>query len=115
MNVNNLEFIDYYFDSESEFSMQTNGNDDLINATNKIREQYGMEDLDDKWETNEVYYNFYVIVNTNNRKITLTATVYNSEKDEGAVYVLSLTERVKEDLIWCIMHNINTLTEKDII
>lgn len=82
--------------------------DELIDLTNKIRKEQGNTDLVGIEYDNEVYYNFYLMFNTEKKSISIRAVCNYGEKDDEVYYELLMTDEEKENLKWRLINMLAT-------
>jgi hypothetical protein len=80
--------------------------DELIEITNKIRENEGMTDLVSVDCENDVYYTHYLTFNIDKKDISLYADVAHGEKDDYKSYIITLTPEEKEMLLWKVVNQL---------
>lgn len=82
--------------------------DELINLTNEIRKKQGNTDLVGIEYDNEVYYNFYLMFDTEKKSISIQAVCNYGEKDDEVYYELPMTDEEKENLKWRLINMLAT-------
>ena len=102
------DFIDRYFlcftSDEHEGDIVLIATDELIDLTNKIRKEQGNTDLVGIEYDNEVYYNFYLMFDTEKKSISIRAVCNYGEKDDEVYYELPMTDEEKENLKWILIN-----------
>lgn len=74
--------------------------DELICITNDIRMKNGNTDLVGKLYNNDVYYNFYLVFDTQKQDAHIQAVCNCSEKDDWVSYELPMSEEEKLSVMW---------------
>ncbi len=100
----NIVLSDFNFDTEYKGSWYVDCNDKLALELNILRKLNGQEDVPSEY--NEVYYNFYLEVNSKDKTIQLIGIVHCSEIDDGEMYVLPLNDKEEIELIKLILNQI---------
>lgn len=98
ITLQNLEFVD-----EDQANYECLSTEELIDITNNIRKEKGYNDIVSTRLDNEVYYNFYLTFSFSKKKLELIATCNNSELDDWATYVLPMTPKEKEMLLFKVI------------
>ena len=96
-----LEEVELNGDGSGDFNIPAT--EDLIEAMNKIRSRNGNTDLVGVDYDNDVYYNFYLVFQPDERDITIYATSNNGEKDDFVGYSNTLTDQEREMLMWKVI------------
>ena len=86
--------------------------DELVEVTNKIREEQGITDLVGVDYENDVYYTHYLHFDTGKMEISLQAEVAHGEKDDYVWYNIELSPEEKEMLVWKCMKALLVELEK---
>ena len=108
----NADFIDTDFlcftSDEHEGNIVLVANDELIDITNEIRKKHGYTDLVGIEYENEVYYNFYLMFDTEKKTISIQAVCNYGKKDDEVYYELPMTEEEKINVIWKLVNMLAT-------
>ena len=106
------DFIDTDFlcftSDEHEGNIVLVATDELIDITNEIRKKHGYTDLVGIEYENEVYYNFYLMFDTEKKTISIQAVCNYGEKDDEVYYELPMTEEEKINVIWKLVNMLAT-------
>lgn len=79
--------------------------EEFIQAANRVREEKGY--LDVPSEKNEVYYNFYLSFDCEERSLKFTFTVHNSEADDYKEYSIPIeNESQQKILLWKVIESL---------
>ena len=114
MRYENIEtdFVDHEFlcftNEEHEGNIILVATDELIDITNKIRKQQGNTDLVGIEYENDVYYNFYLMFNTDKKTVSIQAVCNYGEKDDEVYYELPMTKEEKLNVIWKLINMLAT-------
>lgn len=106
------DFIDRDFlcfnNDEHEGNIILVATDELIYLTNEIRKEQGCTDLVGIEYNNEVYYNFYLMFDTEKKSISIQAVCNYGEKDDEVYYELPMTDEEKENIKWKLINMLTT-------
>ncbi len=106
------DFIDRDFlcftSNEHEGNIVLSPTDELVDLTNNIRKEQGNTDLVGIEYDNEVYYNFYLMFDTEKKSISIQAVCNYGEKDDEVYYELPMTEEEKENVKWKLINMLAT-------
>lgn len=104
MKYENLQLQDLMIDMENiDFDIWST--DELINDVDSMREKLGYTDLVGNDE-NDVYYNFNLICNLEEKDIAIVANCNNSEHDDFEHYELPLTAEEKTNLLYQVIEKL---------
>ena len=92
----NLQLYELMDDDNGKISFNVLTSDPLVKEMEKLRKEAGNTDF--ATEDNEVYYNFYLIIDIYKKIIQLTGVCNHGEKDDYQEYILPLTD--KEEKIY---------------
>ena len=105
MDINKLSLKDFMFEGTKRGSFLLKDQEELIQTANRIREEKGY--LDVPSEENEVYYNFYLTFDCDERSLKLTFTVNNSKVDDYEEYNIPIeNENQQKVLLWKITEDL---------
>ncbi len=105
MDINKLSLKDFMFEGTKKGSFLLKDQEELIQTANRIREEKGY--LDVSSEENEVYYNFYLTFDCDERSLKLTFTVHNSKADDYGEYSIPIeNENQQKVLLWKITEDL---------
>lgn len=106
------DFIDRDFlcfnNDEHEGNIVLVATDELIHLTNEIRKEQGCTDLVGIEYENDVYYNFYLMFDTDKKSISIQAVCNYGEKDDEVYYELPMTKKEKINVIWKLVNMLAT-------
>lgn len=109
VDVADVSFLDFS-DGESAGNIILCATDELIDITNNIRKECGYTDLVEVDCDNDVYYNFYLMFDTNRKEVSIQAVCNNGEKDDYVWYKLPMTieeeKNVTFTLIKCLAREV---------
>lgn len=88
-----------FTNKEYEGNISLVSTDELIGITNDIRMKNGNTDLVGKCN-NAVYYNFYLVFDTQKQDAHIQAVCNCSEKDDWVSYKLPMSEEEKLSVMW---------------
>lgn len=89
-----------FINKEYEGNISLISTDELISITNDIRMKNGNTDLVGKLYNNEVYYDFYLVFDTQKQNVHIQAVCKGSEKDDWVSYELPMSEEEKLSVMW---------------
>lgn len=102
------DFIDKDFlcftNNEHEGNIVLVATDELVNITNEIRKNRGYTDLVGIEYENDVYYNFYLMFDTDKKIISIQAVCNYGEKDDEVYYELPMTEEERKNVTWKLVN-----------
>jgi len=107
MDVKGIVFEDFTHDTDVEFSFQCKGTKDLYDKCDQVRRLMGMTDFPE--ESNILYYNIYVIVNTEKESISLRFNINNSMEDDLKWYSIPLTIEQENMLLWKVIYELSEM------
>ena len=96
------DYIDFTSE-EHEGNIILCGTDELIEITNNIRKEQGNEDLVGVNYDNDVYYNFYLMFNTNKKEVSIQAVCNYGEKDDEVWYKLPMTDEEEKNVMYVLI------------
>lgn len=106
------DFIDREFlcftSNEHKGNIVLESTDELVNITNQIRKEQGNTDLVGNEYDNEVYYNFYLMFDTDKKIISIQAVCNYGEKDDEVYYELPMTEEERKNVTWKLVNMLAT-------
>lgn len=109
MRYTNLkpEFVDRdlldFASGEHEGNIVLCCDDELIAITNDLRKEQGNLDLVGVDYKNDVYYNFYLMFNTETKSISIQAVCNYGEKDDEVWYTLPLTSEEERHVMFLLI------------
>lgn len=102
-----IDFVDRDFldftNEEHEGNVILCGTNELIDITNNIRKEQGNEDLVGVDYDNDVYYNFYLMFNTNTKEVSIQAVCNYGEKDDEVWYKLPMTIEEERNVMFTLI------------
>lgn len=107
MDVKEIVFEDFTHDTDVDFSFQCKDTKDLYDKCDQVRRLMGMTDFPE--ESNILYYDIYVIVNTEKESISLRFNVNNSMEDDFKWYSIPLTNEQENMLLWKVIHELSEM------
>lgn len=107
MDVKEIVFEDFTHDTDVEFSFQCKDTKDLYDECDRVRRLKGMTDFPE--ESNILYYNIYVTVNTERESISLRFNVNNSMEDDFEWYDIPLTNEQQHMLLWKVIYELSEM------
>lgn len=101
------DFLDFT-NGEHSGNITLCSTDELVEITNAIRKEQGNLDLVG-WEYgNEVYYNFYLMFNTNEKTVSIQALCNHGELDDYVYYQLPMTQEEERNLLFTLINILTT-------
>lgn len=100
--MNNLEYItikDHVWHGDKRISFEVEPTDEMISIADRIREGKGYTDKATDIN-NDVWYNYYLIVDFEKETIEMTVTCNNGEYDDFAEYEIALSEIEYKHFLW---------------
>lgn len=86
--------------NEEEGNIDLIATEELIEITNTIREEKGYADLVSTKLDNDVYYNFYLCFNAQQKTVEIQATCNHGAEDDYASYELPMTQEEKVNIMY---------------
>lgn len=109
MRYKNINIDDFDVDcldftnKELEGNVILCGTDELIEITNNIRKERGYTDLVQVDCDNQVYYNFYLVFNTNKKEVSIQAVCNYGEKDDEVWYKLPMSREEERTVLFTLI------------
>lgn len=103
MRFENIVLEELAIDDDNAGNFIVPATDELIKLINRSRRRSGFTDLVGSEYENDVYYNFYLIFDTDKREVKLQAVCNHGEKDDYMEYGIELFPEEERMLLFKII------------
>ena len=103
MRFKNITLEELILDGRNKGNFIVPATDELIELINECRRNKGITDLVGNEYENDVYYNFYLIFDTDKREVKLQAVCNHGEKDDYMEYGIELFPEEERMLLFKII------------
>jgi hypothetical protein len=105
VDVVDVDFLDFTSE-ECEGNVVLYGDNELIHILNEIRSEQGNTDLVGVDYDNEVYYEFYLMFNTQKKRISIQGVCNYGEKDDEVWYELPMTKEEERHAMFVLLESL---------
>lgn len=106
-----LKLYELMDDDNGKISFNVLSTDPLINEMEKLRKEAGNTDF--ATANNEIYYNFYLVIDIYKKIIQLIGVCNHGEKDDYQEYTLPLTDKEEKDLLFLAIEELKEIIFED--